>query len=292
MPPSKKKNAFSYSINPDLWQRSHQPTSTIAMGMKSSQASSLCWKDQVKKENALTASWRAIYDPEGTQEGERSAALQRTLARDAQRHAEYHDRARNPEMHAILKANGDLPQPPSPSSSSLASSALEGDKAPSDTIGSRCGANPCDSGMAHTAFDEKKKKSVTFALPSSFSAAAAGRPQNVMLFAASSGSGEGSAAAAALSDEGTIGNGYTFGQDHKKPSERYLTARTAKYTVQQRYPSGPMTSSQVVGWRVESAALAGGETFKKKPNAVLAGPYRTPEDDDHALLFGYDLQAK
>lgn len=78
-------------------------------------------------------------------------------------------------------------------------------------------------------------------------------------------------------------------------TQSYLTARCDHYTPQERYGGArePPTAAMVVGWTNKDSLLTRSNTDLYKPvRPNVMGPYRNPEDGDHALLFGYDLQPK
>jgi hypothetical protein len=221
MPP--KKSNFTYSINPELYARSHKPASTIAMGMKGSQASSLCWANQVQREKAIRESWAAKYDPEDKLETEALQALERTQERDAARHEAYISPANNPDIHALLYK-----------------------KAP--TV-------PCSGEGQNTAE------------PSSSS-----------------------------SDPLAVSVNKASNRRVKRAAAVYLKARCDHYTLQQRYPDGPATAAQAVGWGAATAAVTAGAssiaTARTAPLRRPAGAYRKPEDEEHAALLGFDYTPK
>lgn len=241
MSTKKKQQPFAYSIDPDLYKRSHTPSSTISMGMKPSQASALCWVDQVRREQTLADRWHQRYDPAGTQEAERTAALQRTLARTEARKEAYLGPTANPELHSILYG----------SATATAAEATGLTRPTGD------GGDGGDGGIEA----ELQKRKV-------------------------------------------------------KPSVKYLEARSDRYPLNQRFPRGPATAAQTVGWAAAFAdasenasssvshddkCCSGSSGSSHKASADLYKPvrqrpavlaYHKPEDDDHALLFGYDLQPK
>lgn len=235
MPP--KRANFTYSINPELYARSHKPASTIAMGMKGSQASSQCWANQVQREEAIRASWAAKYDPADQQEAEALLALEKTQARDAARHAAYVSPETNPEIHAILYKK------PPPAVATTAEE-KEGGK-----VGEASPPPPP---------------------PSSSQVASTDSPAEA-----------------------------SSGRKVKRAAAAYLEARCDHHTLQQRFPDGPATAAQAVGWGAATAAASGGAsslasaaTAPAAPHRRAAGAYRKPEDDDHAALLGFDYTPK
>ncbi|CCW72196.1 unnamed protein product [Phytomonas sp. Hart1] len=96
---------------------------------------------------------------------------------------------------------------------------------------------------------------------------------------------------------------------HQHRSERYLFARAQLHSLDERYPNGPMTAAQNIGWNIgkninknknNSPTSLGGMTavadvkklYGPRQLKKLAGGFRKPEDEDHAFLLGYDLIPK
>ncbi|KPI88388.1 hypothetical protein ABL78_2507 [Leptomonas seymouri] len=231
MPP--KKGVFTYSINPELYARSHKPAMTIAMGMKGSHASSLCWSDQVKKEEAIRRHWATKYNFEELQEAEALQALERTQARDAARHEAYVNQSNNPDIHTLLY---------------------------------------------------RKRHSMVSAAPAStLSPAVAGNELN---------SSTATPPPSASSAEASSTDG-TPSRRVRRATDEYLKARYNHCTMQQRYPEGPATAAQVVGWKAATSSSSSSATAARTAtHHRSAGAYRKPEDDDHAALLGFDYTPK
>ncbi|CAJ1020594.1 hypothetical protein NXY56_001863 [Leishmania guyanensis] len=231
-----KKNALMYSIDPELYARSHAPATTVAMGMKSSQASSLCWANQVRREEAIREMWGTTYDPQRNREKKALQAVQQTRARDAARHEAYVNPENNPELYSILYKR------PPPSS-------------------------VCDSGVT-TASSSSPQHSTSTAAPEE-----------------------------TAKDTGNSGNN-SFARYARSTTHEYLQARCRSHTLQQRYPSGPATAAQAVGWAVGATGRTSVSSSEASFSPHLRvrrrqmGTYRKPEDDEHALLFGYDYAPK
>ncbi|TPP53137.1 hypothetical protein CGC20_30165 [Leishmania donovani] len=229
----RKKNAFMYSIDPELYTRSHAPASTIAMGMKSSQASSLCWANQVQQEERIREMWGATYDPHHNRENRALQAVQQTRARDAARHEAYVNPEHNPELCSILYK-----------------------KVPPFSVSDAAAATAASSSPQHHTTTE---------------AALAGT---------ATGTGDPSDSA--------------FARSARSVTQEYLQARCRHHTLQQRYPSGPVTAAQAVGWaagatdRASASSLEASSSPYRQVRRRQIGAYRKPEDDEHALLFGYD----
>lgn len=237
MPP--KKNAFTNSINPELYARSQQPASTVAMGMKNSQISSLSWANQVRREEDIRDTWTAKYDPTDRQSEQATLALERTQARDAARHDAYVNPATNPEIHSLLYKRA----PPT-------AAATGADAEP----------NTGTQAVAATAAATTKTPS-----PSSSSPEAAPVVQQAS------------------------------NPRVKRAAAAYLNARCDHHTLQQRFPEGPATAGQEVGWGAATAAASGQSsaiTARAAPHRRPAGAYRKPEDDDHADLLGFEYKPK
>ncbi|GET87246.1 hypothetical protein, conserved [Leishmania tarentolae] len=236
MPP--KKKAFMYSIDPELYARSHAPASTIAMGMKSSQASSLCWVNQVRKEEQIRELWDAAYDPQHIREKKALQAVQQTRARDAARHEAYVNPESNPELYRILY----MKEPPS-SVNNAAAAATASSSSP-------------------------QPNTTTEAAPAGV-VKGTGDPSN-----------------------------NAFSLSARSVTQEYLQARCRNHTLQQRYPSGPFTAAQAVGWAAGSSDPASASSGEASSSLYVQvrrrqiGAYRKPEDEDHALLFGYDYTPK
>ncbi|KAG5482863.1 hypothetical protein LSCM1_06895 [Leishmania martiniquensis] len=228
--PSKKKD-FVYSIDPELYARSRAPAKTIAMGMKSSHASSLCWVDQVRREEQIREMWGATHDTKRSQERV-TQAVQRTRARDVARHEAYVHPDKNPELYSIL-----YKRPP-----------------PSSLRDSAAAVAPSSSPQLSTA-----------------------------------------AIAPTGTWKGPVDpSGSAFSRTARSTTHEYLQARCSHHTLQERYPNGPATAAQAVGWATCAPAEAS-TSLSAAPHAVhhparhrQIGAYRKPEDDEHALLLGYD----
>ncbi|KAK7198695.1 hypothetical protein NESM_000833300 [Novymonas esmeraldas] len=248
MPP--KKNAFVYSIDPELYARTRAPASTIAMGMKSSQASSLCWAAQVRREEHLCDQWKTTYDLEHRLETRSTDAVERTRARDAARHDAYLSSELNPEVYAILYK-----------------------KAP----------------LTSTVPD-----AATTAAAASSSSAAAGAP------AGAGTAGATAAETAAVTETSGAPADSAFAASTRSTTQAYLQARCSRRTLQQRFPDGPATAAQAVGWAAGSSssgsdsasALAASSAPYRQVRRRQMGAYRKPEDEEHALLCGYDYTPK
>lgn len=82
----------------------------------------------------------------------------------------------------------------------------------------------------------------------------------------------------------------------RRSAEEYLEARCDHYTLQQRFPDGPATAAQAVGWAAATDASAGASsiaaTSRVAPHRRPAGAYRKPEDEEHAALLGFDYTPK
>lgn len=50
-------------VDPKLLEKSLKPTMTIAMGLKQTHNASVCWRDQVMKEERLKVEWNNTYNP-------------------------------------------------------------------------------------------------------------------------------------------------------------------------------------------------------------------------------------
>ncbi|CBZ25075.1 conserved hypothetical protein [Leishmania mexicana MHOM/GT/2001/U1103] len=233
----KKKNAFMYSIDPELYARSHAPASTIAMGMKSSQASSLCWANQVQQEERIRDKWDATYDPQHNQENRALQAVQQTRARDAARHEAYVNPEHNPELYSTLYK-----------------------KAPPSSVSDAAAAPASSSSPQHNTATEAAPAGTT------------------------TGTGD-------PSDS-------PFARCARSVTQEYLQARCRHHTLQQRYPRGPVTTAQAVGWaagatgRASASSLEASSSPYRQVRRRQIGAYRKPEDDEHAFLFGYDYTPK
>ncbi|RNF06372.1 hypothetical protein TraAM80_03945 [Trypanosoma rangeli] len=96
----KKKNTCP-SVNPQLYEKSMKPSMTVAMGLKSSQGASSCWRAQVDAEQRIHSNWLKKYDQH---EGQRCAeVLERTLEREAAKIETYHKD--NDALQSILFCN-------------------------------------------------------------------------------------------------------------------------------------------------------------------------------------------
>lgn len=51
-------------VDPKLLEKSLKPTMTIAMGLKQTHNASVCWRDQVSKEEKLRHEWNNTYRPD------------------------------------------------------------------------------------------------------------------------------------------------------------------------------------------------------------------------------------
>lgn len=234
MPP--KKDAFTHSINPELYAKAHRPAGTIAMGMKSSHASAHSWTVQVQREEAIRDSWTHKYDPDAKQSAEAVAALERTQARDTARHAAYVNPSTNPEIHALLYKKTP------PATTTAASATLS---APADAVES-----------------ELQSSTPPLTLKD-------GVP--------------------------VVAGGDAASRRVRRAAAAYLEARCDNHPLQQRFPNGPATAAQAVGWGAAQAAAAGKSsvaTAHTAPHRRSAGAYRKPEDEDHAALLGFDYQVK
>ncbi|KAG5509236.1 hypothetical protein GH5_06324 [Leishmania sp. Ghana 2012 LV757] len=233
--PSKKKE-FIYSIDPELYARSRAPASTIAMGMKSSHASSLCWADQVRREERIRELWGATYDTANSQGEKATEAVQRTRARDAARHEAYVRPDKNPELYRILYKRA----PPSSLSKSAEATASS------------------SSPQLRTVRIEP----------------------------------------AGTSKDPVSPSGSPFARTARSTTHEYLQARCRHHTLQQRYPNGPATAAQAVGWLTSATEKASASSPEapycpyRQVRLRQIGAYRNPEDDEHALLFGYDYTLK
>jgi hypothetical protein len=67
-------------VDPKLLEKSLKPTMTIAMGLKQTHNASVCWRDQVTKEERLKREWNNTYNP-GWEEEER-AIIERVKERE------------------------------------------------------------------------------------------------------------------------------------------------------------------------------------------------------------------
>lgn len=233
-----------HSINPELWKKSREPTSTVAMGMKQSLGSAICWAAQVEREQQTAKAWQMRYDPQNTQEAQALQALERTIEREKQSREDYSDPQKNPELYTILyRQNLDAA-----TSRFKHEKGREGDVATSsDTAGATStGRGPVSAAFASPSTFETTSKATVAYLPPVY---------------------------------------------RTKP---YLEARCSQYTPQQRYPQyEPPTSAMVVGWHCKNSLLARSNADLYKPvRPNVMGPYRNPEDADHGVLFGYDLQSK
>ncbi|KPA75169.1 putative mitochondrial hypothetical protein [Leptomonas pyrrhocoris] len=218
MPP--KKGTFSYSIDPELYARSQKPAGTIAMGMKNSQVSSLCWAKQVQKEESIRSRWANKYDPTARQETAALQALERTQTRDAAAHEAYVNPANNPEIHALLY---------------------------------------------------RKKPSTVLVTDDT----AAAPPASTLT----------TAAAAPVEEIASL--------RVRRAADEYLAARREHYTLQQRYPKGPATAAQAVGWAAATnSGSSSGSASCGAPHRRSPGAYRKPEDEEHATLLGFDYTPK
>lgn len=238
MPP--KKNAFVFSINPALYARSKAPAATVAMGMKSSHASSLNWVDQVRREEKIRERWGDTYDPRHGQEGRAVQAVDNTRAREVARHEAYTNPEHNPELHQILYRKAP------PASTTATDSTAAGAATAAATS-----SGPTPDGIATEPM---------FGKDAARNFAAAHAARNATL--------------------------------------DYLQARNRHRTVQERYPAGPATTSQAVGWaagdtaHTSAAAIAATTAAFRQTRCRPVGAYRKPEDDEHALLLGFDYTPK
>lgn len=98
----KNKKEVMHSINTDLWEKSHKPSSTVAMGMKPDSSSAICWCAQVQKEQEISLRWLQQYDPDHRKRNFALEALRRTIEREEEKRANYTDPEKNPELYTIL----------------------------------------------------------------------------------------------------------------------------------------------------------------------------------------------
>mmetsp|Transcript_34642 Transcript_34642/g.40505 ORF Transcript_34642/g.40505 Transcript_34642/m.40505 type:complete len:165 (+) Transcript_34642:101-595(+) len=84
-------------VDPKLLEKSLKPTMTIAMGLKLTHTASVCWKDQVAKEERLRHDWNEIYRPDWAEE--ERAIIERVKQREEQKRLEA---ASRPEREILL----------------------------------------------------------------------------------------------------------------------------------------------------------------------------------------------
>jgi hypothetical protein len=72
-------------VDPKLLEKEVKPTMTVAMGMKQTHSSVVCWKTQIKKEQKQREDWYDLHRP-GWREQEK-AVIERVLQRDEERRA-------------------------------------------------------------------------------------------------------------------------------------------------------------------------------------------------------------
>ncbi|KAG5509086.1 hypothetical protein JKF63_06094 [Porcisia hertigi] len=236
-----KKKPFVYSIDPALFARSHAPATTIAMGMKNSQASSLCWVKQVQREESIREVWESTYDVQHKRAEQEVQAVARTRARDAARHETYVNPDNNTELYNILYKRA----PPSSLCDSAAATVAAA-KAPSSTLQTNTA----------TAAPGEASRAPWDPVDSAYSLTA------------------------------------------RTTTEEYLQARRRNHTLQKRYPHGPATTAQTVGWppaatdEGSASSLMSSSLPHRQMGLRKIGAYRKPEDEEHALLFGYDCIPK
>lgn len=229
------------------------PAITVAMGLKQNTASALCWKEQVANEQKLREAWQRLYDPEDTADKRSRLALERTIERDRTSREDYSDPQRNPELYTILyRQNLD----------SATSRFRHHQKTAQDG-----GAAAAGTQAEGSAQQQQPAHSSRGPVSSAFTAPSTGETTS----------------RAAVANLPPVYR-----------TRPYLEARSRHYAPQERYPQHePPTSSLVVGWHCKDSLLARSNVDLYKPvRPNVMGPYRNPEDADHAALFGYDLDAK
>lgn len=238
----RQKKEQIFSVNPDLWKRSHEPTMTTAMGIKPNSASAICWKAQVDREYTQQRIWQQLYDPENNTEKVALKAIENTIQRGKDRREAYSNPEKNPELYTILYRQ------------SL------------DTATNR--------------FQNKQRKGSVDGELSPSSPGPTGGVKGTQHGGSKVGATELSSVA------------------HLPPVRRtqpYLEARYENYTPRERFSAHgkPPTTSLCVGWHCQDSMLTRSAVelyMPVKPNVM--GPYRMPEDAEHAALFGYDLDPK
>lgn len=300
-----------HSINKELWEKSHKPSTTVAMGMKLNNASAICWKKQVEQEEQITSRWLHQYDPDHKIRDFGLEALDRSLAREREKRDNYLDPSKNSELYTILyrqsleDAKNRFRLGQQEGKQGKWKKSLETAKAQEQRIqrvpcpcSCRCACcrDPTEgmeeaAGMEDPCSHRKVHRN-----------GVEGVGQNVLAPSFTNARSEKTDLPRAASLSCTV--------DHR-PSQRdaplaciaalpplrrtkpYLEARSHYHSPQQRYPGVvPPTSSMEIGWRCEVGSIVSrssrSDLFKPvRPNVM--GPYRTPEDASHAAIFGYNL---
>lgn len=91
-------------VDPKLLEKSLKPTMTIAMGLKQTQNATVCWRDQVSKEEKLKHEWNNTYRPDWEQE-ERSI-IERVREREVLQHEEANKRPERPLLYEGVSKEG------------------------------------------------------------------------------------------------------------------------------------------------------------------------------------------
>lgn len=71
--------------DPKMKEMEAKLTTTVAMGMKMSRVSCMCWQDQVAKERQIREEWKKVHDPDGLQR--EAAIIERAMQREKERKA-------------------------------------------------------------------------------------------------------------------------------------------------------------------------------------------------------------
>lgn len=209
------------------------------------------------QEQRVARAWQQKYDPDNTQDVIARQALDRTVEREKKKREEYCDPRRNPELYTILYRQN------------------------------------LDHATSRFRLQQKLNgEGDSFSEEAMLDAHSGEQQQQQLLLHESSRQ----AAAAAEQQQPSCSNA-AGGIAHLPPMHRtapYLEARCSHYTPRERYTHPePPTSSMVVGWNCKRSPLTASNTDLYKPvRPNVMGPYRNPEDADHALLFGYDMKAK
>lgn len=275
-----------HSINKDLWEKSHKPSSTVAMGMKPDNSSAICWCAQVQREQDINLRWLQQYDPDHRMRNFALEALCRTIDREKEKRTNYTDPEKNPELYTILyrqnlndvktrfrHSQQDGKQDPlkvtfSPKNESKTctcmrttpATMLNGTQNP--TFPSPGGNRNCCCCCSHRDGEEERAvQPVGTSLPTSSGcvlapAAPFSRPQAIPIS-----HGNAPVRGPSRFDAPTIDEEKEDDKQNKKKDEKiallppirrtkpYLEARCTHHTPQERYPGVlPPTSSMTIGW--------------------------------------------
>lgn len=315
-----------YSANPELFEKSQKPVSTIAMGMKSTFISTQSWKDQVRREDAIVDAWRAVYDPHGRVQQREYDALSPILARDKQRRAEYLSVTHNPDLHTFIYRRNVV----RPAAENDCEALHEGTCTRAKWA-QHCESACCDNNSTrgvspheekpgvlhlrlaglHNPSASDRKSTITLPMLCTDKTNSHRREQN----ASSNGDGGGGARHASCLPYAQRTSRCTTPNYGRNSVQRYMRARCASKSVHARFPGGPVTSSQVVGWKCVpdrsassfsiECAMGGGSNDSTRGNerqyeqahtsALYSDmsrrrqktAFHKPEDSDCALLLGY-----